>query len=228
MYIQTWADVVAGTLNNLWFGVLAFIPNFLGALIIFVIGLAAAASLGALVEKVFEALKLDVLLGKLGLAPYFDRAGIRMRGSWFLGQVVTWFLNIVFLLAASEILGKDNAFSAFLRDVLGYIPNIVVSVMVMLAAVVLGNFLRKIVVASVTASRLHAAHFLGTLTWWAVVIFGLLTALIQLNVAPQVINSLLTGFIAMIAIAGGLAFGLGGKEYAAHLLEKLQEQTEGK
>jgi hypothetical protein len=208
--------------------VVSFIPNLLGALIVFTIGLAAAASLGALVEKIFDAVKFDSMLGKLGLHPYFERAGLRLHGSRFLGQVVNWFLVVVFLLAASEILSKGNAFSLFLRDVIGYIPNIIVAVAVMLAAVVLGNFLRRIVIASVSAARLHAAHFLGTLTWWSVVVFGLLTALVQLNIAPSIINSLLTGFIAMLALAGGLAFGLGGKDYAAYLLGKLRERTEGK
>ncbi len=228
MVVQNWADVVAQSLQNVWLGVISFIPNLLGALIVFTIGLAAAASLAALVEKIFDALKLDSMLGKVGLNPYFERAGLRLNASRFLGQVVNWFLVVVFLLAASEILSTQNAFSLFLRDVIGYLPNIIVAVAVMLAAVVLGNFFRRLVIASVTGAKLHAANFLGTLTWWAVVIFGILTSLVQLNVAPTVINSLLTGFIAMLALAGGLAFGLGGKDYASHLLSKLRERTEGR
>jgi hypothetical protein len=219
--------MVAGSLINMWVGVVAFVPNLVGALVVFTIGLAAAASLAAIVQRVFEAVKLDQALAKLGLGPYFERAGLRLRAAWFLGQLVNWFVVIAFLLAASDIL-KLSAFSGFLRDVLGYLPNVIIAVLVMLAAVVIGSFLRKLVTASVMGAKLHAAHFLGTLTWWAVVVFGLLAALFQLNVAPQVINSLITGFIAMVALAGGLAFGLGGKEYAAHLLEKLRRHTEGK
>ncbi len=225
MIVQDWADIVAGTLQSLWFGMIAFLPNLLGAFIVFVVGLAVAASLGALVEKIFNALKFDSFLMKLGLAPYFERAGLRLRGARFLGQIVNWFLTIVFLLAASDILNL-RGFSSFLNDVLAYIPNIVVAVLVMLAAVVVGNLLRRLVMASVMGAKLHAANFLGTLTWWAVVVFGILTALVQLNVAAAIINSLLTGFIAMLALAGGLAFGLGGRDYAAHLIGKLRERTE--
>jgi len=150
---------------------------------------------------------------------------MRLRASRFLGQIVNWFLVIAFLLAASDVLGLF-ALSAFLKDVLFYIPNIVAAVLIMLAAVVLGNVLRKIVQASVMSARLHAANFLGTLTWWAVVIFGLLAALVQLNVAVAVIQTLVTGLIAMLALAGGLAFGLGGKDYAAYLIGKLRDHTE--
>ena len=225
MVVQNWADVIAGSLQTLWFGIVAFLPSLLGALIVFVIGLIVASGLGALVEKIFDAIKLDSLLSKLGLSPYFERAGLRLRGARFLGQLVNWFLVVAFLLAASDILHL-TALSSFLRDVLNYIPNIVGAVLIMLAAVVVANFLKRIVTASVMGAKLNAAHFLGTLTWWALVVFGLLASLVQLNVAPSIINSLVTGFIAMLALAGGLAFGLGGRDYAQYMIGKLRDHTE--
>jgi hypothetical protein len=225
MAVQNWADVVAGSLQGLWAGVVGFLPTLVAAVIVFIVGLVVAAGLGALVEKIFEAIRLDSLLNKLGLSPYFERAGLRLRGARFLGQLVNWFLIIAFLLAAADILGL-TALSMFLRDVLFYIPNIVAAVLIMLAAVVVANFSRRLVTASVMSAKLHAAHFLGALTWWAIVIFGLLTALVQLNIASSVIQSIVTGFIAMLALAGGLAFGLGGKEYAGYLVNRLRETTE--
>lgn len=218
---QYWIDVVASSLQGVWLDFARFIPSLVGAIIVFIVGLIVASGLGALVEKIFDALKLDSLLGKLGVEPYFERAGLRLRAARFLGQIVNWFLIIAFLLAASDILGLTGV-SMFLRDVLNYIPNIAVAVLVMLAAVVLANFLRRVVTASVASAKLHGAHFLGTLAWWSVVLFGLLAALDQLNIATVIVQSLVTGLIAMLALAGGLAFGLGGKEYAAHLVGKLQ------
>lgn len=225
MAIQDWTNLVAGSFGSLWYGVADFVPNLIGALIVFVIGLVVAAGLGTLVEKIFDGLKLDTLLHKLGLNPYFERAGLRLQGARFLGQLVNWFLVIVFLLASSDIL-KLFALSSFLRDVLYYIPNIIVAVLIMLAAVVVANLLKKIITASVMSARLHSAHFLGSLAWWAVVMFGFLTSLVQLGIAVSIINSLVTGFIAMLALAGGLAFGLGGRDYAGYLIGKLRDHTE--
>jgi len=142
-----------------------------------------------------------------------------------LGRLVYWFLVIAFVLAASDALGLA-VLSEFLKEVLFYIPNVVAAVLVMLVAVVVANFLRKLIHASIKSAQLHAANFLGTLTWWAVVLFGLFAALNQLNVARDVVTSIVTGFIAMLALAGGLAFGLGGKEYAASLINKLKQHTE--
>jgi hypothetical protein len=226
MNIQNWTDVVVLSLQNVWVSVVSFLPTLIVAIIVLLIGLFIASVFGSLVEKIFDALKLDVFLSKtLGLSQYFERAGLNLRGAYFIGQLVNWFLIISFLLAVTDMLGL-YAFSNFLKDVLNYIPNVVVAVLVMLATFVVANFLRRVVLASVASARLHASKFLGTLTWWSVVVFGLLTALVQLNVAVSVINTLITGFIAMLALAGGLAFGLGGKSYAEYLVNKLREHTE--
>ena len=225
MVVQRWTDVVVGSLQNLWFSVAQFVPNLIGALVVFVVGLIVAAGLGTLIEKIFDAAKLDSFLARIGLAPYFERAGLRLRAAHFLGRLVYWFIVIAFLLAASDILGLF-ALSSFLRDVLAYLPNVAAAVLIMLAAVVLGSFSKRIVSASVISARLHAAHFLGSLTWWAIVIFGFLTALVQLNIATSIINSVITGFIAMLALAGGLAFGLGGRDYAADMIRRLRDHTE--
>jgi len=227
MVVQNWTDVVVASLQNVWLQFANFLPGLIGALIVLIIGLIVAAGLGALVEKIFEALRLDLFLEKLGLKPHFERAGLRLRGSYFLGRLVYWFIVIAFLLAACSNLGL-YALSNFLGAVLGYLPNVIAAVLIMLASVVLANFIRRVVTASVLSAKLHAAHFLGTLTWWAIVIFGFLAALTQLQIAVTIIQSIVTGFIAMLALAGGLAFGLGGREYATHLLGRLRERTESR
>lgn len=225
MVAQSLSEIIALSFQNVWTNILSFLPTLIVAILVLLVGLIIASVIGTVVEKIFDALKLDVLLSKIGLTPYFERAGLRLRGAYFIGQLVNWFLIVVFLLATSDMLGLYS-FSGFLKDVLAYIPNIIAAVLIMLAAIVIANFLRKVVSASVASAKLHASKFLGTLTWWSVVVFGVLTALIQLNVAASVINTLITGFIAMLALAGGLAFGLGGKNYAEHLLNKLREHTE--
>lgn len=227
MVVQDWTNLVVGSLQNLWLGIAAFLPTLLGALVILIIGLIVAFGVGTAVEKVFEALKLDSFLSKLGLSHYFERANMRLRASHFLGRLVYWFIIVGFLLAASDLLGLQ-ALSEFLKEVLGYLPNVIVAVLIMLAAVIVGNAVRRVVAASVMSARLHAGRFLGTLAWWAIVVFGFLTALVQLNVAVSIVNSIVTGFIAMLALAGGLAFGLGGRDYAAYLINKLREHTESR
>jgi hypothetical protein len=132
---------------------------------------------------------------------------------------------IVSILAASDILGFATL-SEFLREVLLYIPNVVVGVLIMLAAIILANFLKDIVKASVKSAKLTGYKFLGSLTWWAITVFGFLAAISQLGIAQDIVNTLVAGFIAMIALAGGLAFGLGGKNYAEYLISRLRDHHE--
>jgi len=225
MVIQDWASLIVGSLQNLWNGLTSVLANIVGAFIVLVIGLIIASGLSALVEKIVGLLKFDKALASLGLEEYFNRAGLKIDSGKFLGKIVYWFFVIVFLLAASDILGFYSL-SGFLREALLYVPNVIVAVLIMLAAVVIANFLRHLVKASVKSARLHAANFLGALTWWSVVIFGFLTALSQLGIAVQIINSIVTGIVAMFALAGGIAFGLGGKEYAASLIDKFRSHVE--
>jgi hypothetical protein len=227
MIIQSWADVVVGSLQNLWWGVVSFLPNIIGALVVFIIGLIVAAGLSALVEKILESIKLDDFLKKLGLEPIFERAGLKVRAAYFFGKLVYWFIVVAFLATIANSLGL-YPLSWFFVSIWNYLPNVIEAVLIMLAAFVVAHFLRRVVTASVMAAKLHSGPFLGTVTWWAISVFGFLTALAQLNIATAIIQTIITGFIAMVALAGGLAFGLGGKDYAAHLLNKLKDRTENR
>lgn len=225
MILTTWADVVANSLANLWLGIAAFLPNLFGALVILLLGLIIAAALGTVVEKILEALKIDRVLGSAGIDTHVTRAGLRLRAAYLGGQIVRWFFIIVFALAATDML-RLYALTAFLRDVLGYVPNVIIAALILVATLAIANILSRIVAASTSAARLAGAGVLSTITWWAIVMFGIFAALLQLDVATAIIQTLVTGVIAMLALAGGLAFGLGGRDYAAHLLEKLRKRTE--
>jgi len=225
MIIQDWLAVVIGSLQNLWVGSIEVLGSIIGAGIVFIIGLIVASGISTLIERLVGLVKLDKALSQLELKEYFDRAGMKINSGMFFGKIAYWFLVIVFLLAATDILGFYTL-SNFLRDILLYIPNVLVAVLIMLAAVMMANFLKKTVKAGVKSAKLHSSDFLGSLTWWAVVVFGFFAALQQLGIAVTIINSLVTGFIAMLALAGGIAFGLGGKDSAASLLDKIYDHME--
>ncbi|MDP3052463.1 MAG: hypothetical protein Q8N22_00710 [bacterium] len=225
--LQSWGDVTLQALSNLWIQVLGVIPMILGALIIFVVGLIVASVLDMIVIKVVRLIKLDNLLMRSGLEEYLKRGGWKLDTGKFLGKIVYWFVVIAFVLAASDIL-KFYAFSGFLSSILNYIPNIIIAVLISLTAFIIAGFLKSIVKVSVAGARFEVAHFLGALAWWTVVVFGSLAALAQLGIASSLFNIIISGLVAMFALAGGIAFGLGGKDYASHLLNKMKDEIEHK
>ncbi len=227
MVVQSWADILVASFQTWWSAFVNFLPNFLGALIVFLIGLLIAAGLGALVNKLITAIKLDKLLSKMGVDKFCERAGWKLNSGKFLGEVIRWFFILVFLLAATDIL-KLTAISSFLKDVVLYLPNIIIAIIIIIASIIVADFLASLVKGTVKGANLYASQFLSTLTRWVVLVFGFLTALLQLGVGVTIINTVITGVIAMFAIAGGIAFGLGGKDYAAHLIDEFRNRIEEK
>ncbi|MBI4160209.1 hypothetical protein HY504_03505 [Candidatus Wolfebacteria bacterium] len=227
---QTWTDVnwvlvTKDAFSRVLANVIGFVPDLLGALVLLIVGLIVAAVIRYAVQELVRAIRLDVLLRNVGVETYVARAGFALNSAKFFGLLLYWFVIIVFLLAIADALDLDE-FSFFLRDVVAYARHIIVAVIIMLAAFVLANFARSLIRGSVTSAKLHSPGFLGALAWWAIVIFGLVQALVELQVAEFVLT-VVTGFIYMVALAGGIAFGLGGKEYAARLIERLRNETGG-
>ena len=225
MIVQNWADVTVAALQQLWFSFVGFLPELLGAIVVFVVGLIVAAGLGMLVEKVFAAMRVNALVNKTGVDEYFKRGGLKLMVDRFLGRLTYWFIVIAFFVAATEVLGLERLSTFLYLSVLPYIPKIALAVLVLLATIVVANFLKIVVKASVMSAGVHSAKFLAALSWWAVVVLGLFAALLELGIATDVLRIVLTGFIVMVALEGGISLGLGGKDYAAHLVNRLREDV---
>ncbi len=220
-------EVILSSLNTLWLSFVGFLPILLAALIVFIIGWLIAIALGKLANRIIRIIKLDLFLAKVGFKKTLAKTKLKLDSGKFFEELVKWFFIIVFLMAAADILGLYQI-TEFLKGILYYIPNIVVAIVVLLVAVIVAGFLQKLVRASVEAAGLQAAGLLSGLTKWAVLVFGFVVALTQLGIAVTLINTLVMGLVGMLALAGGLAFGLGGRDHAARFLEKLRRDIGGK
>lgn len=220
--MQNWGNIVFSSLEIIWTGFVNFIPGFISALVIFSIGLIIAVGLAKATRRLIDALRIDSMLEKIGFRVSLEKAGLKLDIGYFVSELVKWFLIIVFLLAAAKILGLERI-SLFLDNVRMYIPDVIIAVFILLASLVVATFLEKVVQAVVLASNFSHALFLAAVTKWSIFIFAIFAALTQLGVAPNLIGTFFTGFVAMIAIGGGIALGLGGKEYAQELIGLLKK-----
>jgi len=225
---QTWSDILVLSFQDLWTGVISFIPKLLVAVIIFIIGWIIAVALGKLVSQLIRLFKVDKLFQALGAEEPLARAGFRLDTGAFVGGLVRWFLIVVFLIATIDVLGLSQV-NIFLREVvLAYLPNVIVAALILVVAAFVAEAMQKIVVGSAKAAGVPSTHLLGGITKWAIWVFAILAALYQLGIAGVFAQTLFTGFVAMLAIAGGLAFGLGGKDAAARYVEKLRRDIGGR
>jgi hypothetical protein len=134
-----------------------------------------------------------------------------------LGELIRWFIILIFLIPAVDQLGL-GAVNEVLKSLLLYIPNVVVAVIIVAIGAIFAKIGRDFVTATATGIGADLSNMVGEVARWAIIIFALLAALTQLGVATDLIRIIFTGFVAMIALAGGLAFGLGGRETAEKLL----------
>jgi small-conductance mechanosensitive channel len=224
----TWGDVFNTSLQNLWWGFIQFAPKLILAIVFFVIGWALGALVAKAFEQVFKSLKIDSLFQSLGVDSFFRKAGMNLNSGYFVGQLVKWFIIIIFLLPSLNLVGLDYIAFFLKDDVLGFLPKVVVAAFVLIIATIVADFLSKSAFASAKAMNLKSAHMLGSLVKYTVWVFAFIIALGQLGVAEGYMGTLFAGIIGMLALGGALAFGLGGKEAAGRLIAKLGEDMSHK
>ena len=215
-----WGEILTASFAEVWFKIISWIPNVLGAVIIFILGLFVAEGLGRLIAKLVKKIYVDRAVETTGLKKILERVGFKTEVSKALGLLVTWFLYAVVLVAAAEILGL-NQISQFLRSVVLYIPNVIIAVVILIVGIVVSNFIQTLVTETAVAAKWSAAYFLANVARWAILVFTFMAALIQLKVATELIQILFTGLVLTFALAGGIAFGLGGKDKAKEILDRL-------
>lgn len=224
MILQTWGSVLSQSFANLWLGFVSFVPALLVALIIFIIGWVVGASLSKVVEQLFRLIKVDGALKAAGVEDLVKKSGFTLNSGKFVGELVRWFVVIAFLIASFEILGLTQVNDFLKGVVLGYLPNVIASVLILMVAAVLGEAVRKTVSGGVQAAGVSSANFLGSVAKWAIWIVAFFAALSQLGIAPAVLQTLFTGVVIALSLALGLSFGLGGQEAAGRYIEKLRSE----
>ncbi|MBO9541592.1 mechanosensitive ion channel [bacterium] len=203
-----WAATGAA-LSNL----LGWIPHLIGAIVVLLVGWWIASVLGKLTDRGLDAIHFDRWMARAHVDEAIARSGMRIEPSNLVGNLVKWLVFLVAILVASDALGLPQV-TAALNSVIGYIPNVIAAVLILGFGAVLAAFVHNLVrSAPVTGSRV-----LGQVAYYAVLVFAVMAALTQLNIAPALIQTLFTALIGAVALAGALAFGLGLRHQAADLV----------
>ena len=223
MLIQTWGQVFSSSLQSVWLGFANFVPNLIIAIVVFIIGWVLGSVISRAIAQVVSALKIDKLFQGAGAEEVLNRAGIQLNVGGFIGWIIKWFIIVVFLMTSLEVLGLQQV-NSFLREVvLAYLPQVVIAALILILATVVADFIRKVVSGAAKAANVKGANMVASISYYAIWIFALIIALSTLGIAPQFMQILFTGIVAMLAIAGGLAFGLGGRDAAQRSIENLSE-----
>lgn len=221
--LQDWSTITLEALQGVWQGFLGFVPSLLGAIVIFAIGWMISVAVGKLIAEILKRIKFNQIFEKGNWDEALAKAGIKVDASAFIGAIVKWVLVIVFLLAAVEILGFVQL-ASFIQDILAYLPNVIVAALIFVVTVIVVDIVEKLVRATVEGIKVGYGKMVSEIIKWSIWIFAILAILLQLGIARPFMETLFTGIVAMLVISFGLAFGLGGREVAAEMLQDLRKK----
>lgn len=221
--INSWSNTVLEAVANSLSQFLEFLPRLVGALLIFVLGLLVASLVKTAVIRLLNMAQIEPFAERIGLSKVMRGLNTQISTQEVLGELIRWTIILVFLVPASEVLGLPQL-SELINGLVDYIPNVIVASIILMIGAVLADLLGEVIGGASAALGTSTANVLAAVAKYTVIIFSIMVALSELRIATDIINTIITGVVGMIALAGGLAFGLGGKDTAAEMLESFKNK----
>lgn len=213
--------VLFASLNTGLLAIVSFVPKFAAGALILLVGIIVASIFKQLLNEVFKTLKVEALLHKYGVPE------MKEEFSWsnILSEIVRWFVIVIFLIPTADVWGLPQIITV-LNQFLLYVPNVFVAAIIALVGFAFARIVHDVVLASSHGVSKDAARGIASVAKWAISVFVILAVLNQLGVASDLVRILFTGFVAMLAISGGIAFGLGGQSAAKDVIEEIKKKLQ--
>jgi len=212
---------LAGALNTF----LSAIPRIIGFAVVLIVGWVISSLLARGMEALLHAVRFNDLARRSGFAGFVQKMGVKDDSSGVIASIVKWFVRLITLVVAFDTLGLP-AVSGVLQQLLLWLPNLVVALVVLVIGGLAANALSTLVRGASAEAGFTNPEMLATVTRVAVWGFTIVVAINQLGIATTLINTLLVGIVGAFTIAFGLAFGLGGRDRAAQLLDGWSRRAE--
>jgi hypothetical protein len=216
-HVSSWFDAVMLSITAALVTFLSFIPAIIGAIIILIVGWIIAGILGRVVTVVLEKIGFERAAARTGVSGFMHRAGVQdARASRVIGELVKWFVRLLFLEAAAEAVHL-TAVTQILNQIVLFIPNLIVALIVLMIGALIARFVSDLVRGSASEMGFSSPNLLASIARVAIMAFAVLIAVNQIGIAATLINTLFGGLVFALALALGLAFGLGGRDTAAQM-----------
>ena len=212
---------LAGAINTF----VSALPRLLGCVAVLIIGWVLSSLLARGVAALLHAIKFNELARRSGFADFVRNMGVRQDASWFIAGIAKWFVRLITLVVAFDLLGLP-AVSGVLQQLLLWLPNLLVALVVLVIGGLAAKALARLVRGTTAEAGFSNPDVLAAVTKVAVWAFTIVVAVNQVGIATELINTLLIGVVGALALASGLAFGLGGRDRAAEILDRLGRRTD--
>lgn len=213
-------NIMLESLRTFWNELGAYLPRLFAAVLLLIFGWMIAKILRRAAIKFLRAVRLDVAAEKAGIEDFLVQGGVRFTTVTIVANLIYWFILFAVILAAANSLGLEAAAGLLNRIVL-YIPHVVVAVLLLLFGTLLGRFVKTAAFAYLNNLGIEGADLISHAAQWAIMLFVFSVALEQLSIGGQVLVSAFQIAFGAFCLALALAFGLGGRRWAAQVLDTL-------
>lgn len=223
--VTEWSDAILMSLAAALALFFSAIPKVLAFVLILVVGWFVASLIEKGLASVLRTIRFNEMAERAGLADFVDRMGMQTDPAGMIGLVVKWFVRLIALVVAFDALGLP-AVSDVLRQLLLWLPNLVVALVVLVVGGLAARALSNVVRGAAGEAGLANANFLAKAASVLVWAFTIVVAVNQIGIATELVNTLFMAVVGALALALGLAFGLGGRETAAEIVRKWYASTQ--
>jgi hypothetical protein len=226
LQITTWGEAIMTSLAQALALFLNAIPRVIGFVIIVAIGWALASLIAKGVSALLRSIRFNELAYRSGFATFVEGTGVNTDSAGFIALVTKWFIRLIALVVAFDALGLP-AVSDVLRQLLLWLPNLVVALVVLVIGGLAANALAAVVRGATARADLGNPDLLANVARVAVWAFAIVVAVNQIGIATTLINTLFMATVGAVALAAGLAFGLGGRDTASQIVRDWYERSRG-
>lgn len=219
--MQQQINIFLESLNQFWIQLINFVPRLLAVVVILFAGWLVAKLVRVAVRRLIELTQFDKIAQKSGLESFMNQGTLNLSLSGIISQVVYWLVITLFIITGANILGLSEL-AVLLQQLASYLPRIIVAIIVLIFGTLLARFVNRIVFTWLHSIQFERALVVSTSTEYGVQILALFIALEQLGLGMQLIYSLFIIIFGAVFLALALAFGLGGKEWAANKIAELE------
>ncbi|MDH4070132.1 MAG: hypothetical protein OEV30_06880 [Ignavibacteria bacterium] len=213
-------NLTIDSLRIFWAQFASYVPQVIAAILILTVGWLVAKLVMRISIRVLRALKLDVVAEKSGIEDFLLKGGVRFTTVTLIANLIYWFIMFTVMLAVLNSLGLHAAAELFNQIIL-YLPNVLVAILVLVFGTLFAKIVRSLSFTYLTNIGLDGAEFISTIAQWAILLFVTSAALEQLSIGGQILISAFQIGFGALCLALALAFGLGGKETAQRVLDKI-------
>jgi len=200
-----------------------FLPRILGAILILVIGWIISKLIKRGLIKLLYLIKFNYLTEKTGIDRFLKEGGAKLDSIGIIGLLIYWILMLIVLIATLNSLNLTVASTLF-NEIMMYLPNIIVSIVILIIGIYLARMVSQITKTSLTGIKEKTSTLIGQITFIAIIVLTIFVTLGQLNIASEIVTSAFIILFGAICLALALAFGLGGRDKAAEILNELMKK----